>query len=97
MQRALIRYTVCVNTNLAQSGEEGVAMSLEAPDDVQWYAALSNATDDELGILCEAIDALARERPELVTKENRPWRDLVHGVMNEVIARRNWATARGNA
>lgn len=45
------------------------------------------ATDDELKVMCEAIDALTLAQPELI-HEDESCSKIVHAVMNEIHARR---------
>lgn len=45
------------------------------------------ATDGELKVMCDAIDAVALTQPGLI-HENECWCRLVHAVMNEIHARR---------
>lgn len=55
--------------------------------------SFSDATDAELAIMREAIDALAQTRPTLI-HEDETASHLVHAVMNEIVARRNWRLRR---
>lgn len=45
------------------------------------------ATDDELKVMCEAIDALTLARPALI-HEDESCSTIVHSVVNEIHARR---------
>ena len=50
--------------------------------------SFTDATDDELRVMCDAIDALMHARPALL-HEDETGSLLVHAVLNEIIARRN--------
>lgn len=52
--------------------------------------SFSEATDDEMVVLREAVDALALVRPELIHEDDTVTA-FVHAVMNEIVARRNMA------
>lgn len=45
------------------------------------------ATDDELKVMSEAVDALTLARPGLI-EEDESWSRIVHAVINEIHARR---------
>lgn len=48
--------------------------------------SFGQATDAELALMREAIDALALTRPGLL-RESTSWSELVHAVLNETAAR----------
>ena len=46
-----------------------------------------DATDAELVLMHEAIDAVTVTRPDLIHRDEA-WLSIVHAVLNEIIARR---------
>lgn len=50
--------------------------------------SFQEATDDEMIVMREAVDALALVNPKYIY-EDETCSDLVHAVLNEVHARRN--------
>lgn len=50
--------------------------------------SLQEATDAEMIVMREAVDALALVNPRLIY-EDETCSDLVHAVLNEIYARRN--------
>lgn len=49
--------------------------------------SFADATDAELVLMHEAIDAVTVTRPELIHLDDT-WLGIVHALMNEIIARR---------
>lgn len=49
--------------------------------------SFADATDAELVLMHEAIDAVTVTRPGLIHSDEA-WLDIVHALMNEIIARR---------